>query len=118
MNIDNLCNRCKDAIEDAARESYNEGNVDSLCDCSATIDVGPVQIEIVLKNDGSHEVTVFHKNNNESPNVEKRIEDYLDAHADEQGAWQDEYDNDIYRDVDSGCDPAFPHCGDFERWAY
>lgn len=118
MNIDNLCNRCKDAIEDAARESYNEGNVDGLRDCSATIDTGSAIIEIVLKDDGSHEVIVYHENDRKSSNVEKCIENYLDTHADEQGAWQDEYDNDIYRDVDPGCDPAFPNCGDFERWAY
>lgn len=117
--VEKLCVKCKEAIESAARQSYDDGtNPCRYGGCSAMVGLdNGAQVEISAMKDGTHEVLVYHKNANETPNIEKAIKDYLDANADEQDEWQDEYDNDDWRGVDPGCDPAFPHYGDFERWA-
>lgn len=118
--VEKLCAKCKEAIESAARESYNDGtNPDEFGGCCALVGLkGKDQIEVSCDRHGAHEVAIYKEDMNELPNIEKAITDYLDANTDEQGEWQDEYDNDDWRDVDPGCDPAFPHYGDFERWAY
>lgn len=118
--IETLCVKCKEAIESAARESYSDGsNPQEFDGCSATVDLkGRDQIEVSCDRKGSFEVVACKENMNEVPNVEKAIQDYLSVNADPQAEWQGEYDNDDWQDVDPGCDPAFPHCGDFERWAY
>lgn len=118
--LSKLCEKSKEAIETAARDSYNDGtNPDIYEGCSALVDLDKeAQIEVYQDKKGRYEVNIYHKSNNETPLIEAAIEDYLSENADPQGEWQDEYDNDDYRDVDPGCDPAFPHYGDFERWAY
>lgn len=117
--LENLCERCKQAIEDAAYNSYSEGSPESFEGCSAMVDLdNDAQIEITSDRRGLHEVCVYHHNGNETPRLERYIKEWLDARTDEPGQWQEAYDNDDWRDVDPGCDPAFPHYGDFERWAY
>ncbi|MDD6541767.1 MAG: hypothetical protein PUF32_05640 [Prevotella sp.] len=118
--IMDLCERCKDALETAARTSYNNGdNPDWFDGCHTIIDLaGEAQIECTVDRKGNHEVLIYHESNNETPNLEKAIADWLDDNVDEEAEWQDEYDHDDWRDVDPGCDPAFPHYGEFERWAY
>lgn len=124
--IEKIGKQLKDAVENAAYESYAE-NYDSYEEgyefrgCFARSMAGNATYEVECEPDGAHIVMVCNDNHNygvEYPNIEQALADYLDAHADEQAAWQDAYDNDTWRDVDPGCDPAFPHYGDFERWAY
>ncbi|WP_333615642.1 hypothetical protein [Bacteroides pyogenes] len=115
--IEELSKKCKEAIERAASESYDDGNFDNFNGCSCLIDLqGDNQIEVCCDYNGKHEVTIY--KDIECPNIEKVIAKYLDDNADEETAWKDAYDKDIWRGVDTGCDPAFPHGGDFERWAY
>ena len=115
-----LARICKEAIEDEARASYKNGDNEHCfdgCACIITLKNGD-QIEVEVDADMfsiSHKVTIWGHN---CENIERAIEEWLDANADEFGAWQDEHDSDPWRDVDEGCDPAFPHHGDFERWAY
>lgn len=75
-----------------------------------------IQIEVSVYGCNIYDVVIY--GDNEYPNIEKAIEDFLSENADLQMSWQAAYDNDEWRGVDSGCDPAFPHHGDFERWAY
>lgn len=49
--------------------------------------------------------------------AKKRLADF-ERDYEEDYARQEADDDNIYDDVDPGCDPAFPHYGDFERWAY
>lgn len=113
-----LCERCKAVIEDAAYGSYDD-NPDGFDGCHAMLDLdNNAQIEITCDRHGSHEAVAYHENMHPTPLLEKHLEEYLDAHADEQAQWQDAYDSDDWRGVDPGCDPAFPHYGDFELWAY
>lgn len=117
--LENLCKLCKQAIEEAAYDSYAEDCTNRFEGCSAMVDlVNDAQIEVTSDKNGLHEVCVYHHNGNETPRLELHIKRWLDIHADEQAQWQEAYDNDEWRDVDPGCDPAFPHFGDFERWAY
>lgn len=118
--IEELALRCKDAIEQAASESYSNGdNPNSFDGCSCSLDLKDSDvIEIYCDEKGNHEVHIIKENCNLVENIENAITEYLDCSADEFSAWQVEFDNDMWRDVDPGCDPAFPHRGDFERWAY
>lgn len=121
MELRDLLERCRDGIELAARESYHEGEAGRFegCYCMVALKDG-AQIEIAAdRRSVIAEVLVYHKNGNELPNLEGYIKGWLDDNAcDLPGEWQDECDHDDWRDVDRGCDPAFPRCGDFERWAY
>ena len=113
--IEDLAVLCKEAIESEARESYNNGdNRHSFNGCSCLVDVNAIEVEVDLFQN-SHKVTICGHN---CPNVENAIKAWLDEKADAVGAWLDEHDNDKDKYVDKGCDPAFPHHGDFERWAY
>lgn len=113
-----LAKICKEAIESEARESYKNGdNAHRFNGCYCSIKQDDSCVEICCHEDGTHEVLINRKFL-EYGNTERAIEEWLDANADEVRAWQDEYDSDPWRDVDEGCDPAFPHYGDFERWAY
>lgn len=115
-----LCKKCREAIESAAADTYNDGyDVDYFSGyCNTTVKLEKdVEIEIICEDD-VHTVAVCHHTTGELTNIENYIAQYLDKNADEAAAWQDAYDNDDWRDVDPGCDPAFPHYGDFERWAY
>lgn len=119
--VKKLAESCKEAIENAAYESYSDGtNPYSYDGTDCIVKFSSEQydtIEVSSCKEGTHEVFVCHKNN-EYPNIEHAIEAYLNANANELGVWTDAFDNDIWRGVDPGCDPAFPHHGDFERWAY
>lgn len=121
MGLLDLLERCRDGIGLAARESYREGCVDRFegCYCMVGLKDG-AQIEIAAdRRGGIAEVLIYHKDGNELPNLEGYIKDWLEDNAgDLWDEWQDECDNDDWRDVDRGCDPAFPRYGDFERWAY
>ncbi|MDT3388107.1 MAG: hypothetical protein LIR46_10170 [Bacteroidota bacterium] len=117
--IEKIGKQLKDAAENAAYESYAENDV--FDGCFARVDIDNVTYEVECDTDGAHTVMVCNNNHNygvEYPNIEQAIAAYLDDNADELATWQDACDNDIYRGVDPGCDPAFPHRGDFERWAY
>lgn len=120
MKLQTLLDKCKAGIEQAARDSYNNGdNINMFDGCYCTIDLdNNSQIEISADRHCELEVIIYHDDCNELPNFESYIKSWLDANADPQAEWQDEYDHDDWRDVDPGCDPAFPHYGDFERWAY
>lgn len=114
--IKKLAEVCKEAIEQAARESYAD-NPCCFDGCSCLMDLqGDDQIEVYCDSNGKCEVLIYKRV--ECLNVEKALEAYLDANADPEGAWQEEFDGDMWKDVEPGCDPAFPHRGDFERWAY
>ncbi|WP_028896717.1 hypothetical protein [Prevotella sp. HUN102] len=115
--IEEFGKQLKEAIEQAAHDSYYENDKYYFDGCSCLIDLlDDDQIEVGCDKHGRHEVRIY--KDTELPNLEEAIADYLDANADPEGAWQEEYDGDMWRDVDYGCDPAFPHRGDFERWAY
>ena len=117
--IEKIGKQLKEAAENAAYESYSDSY--EFDGCLARVKVGNVTYDVECAADGAHIVMICNHNHNygdEYPNIENALAAYLDAHADEQAAWQDAYDNDTYRGVDPGCDPAFPHYGDFERWAY
>lgn len=119
--LDVIKKKCAEAIESAAYESYYEFTSYGFEYASAVVKHNGVNIEINAKNDRcvvSYEILVDHKSDNEVPNVENEIEEYLSVNCDLVKEWQEAYENDEYRDVDPGCDPAFPHYGDFERWAY
>lgn len=109
---------CKEEIEDAAYESYHNGdNSDCFNGCGCRFFLNDnIQIEISAFGSNKYEVAIY--GNNEYPNIEKAIEAFLSEKANPQMSWQVAYDNDEWRGVDSGCDPAFPHHGDFEKWAY
>lgn len=116
--IADLVEKCKEEIEDAAYESYYNGNNPNHyngCTCSFYLNDN-IQIEISTFGSNKYEVTLC--GDNEYPNIEKAIEAFLSEKANPQMSWQAAYDNDEWRGVDSGCDPAFPHHGDFEKWAY
>lgn len=116
--LDYLCSKCKEEIEKEAYKSYDEEPY-HFEGCYAMVDLkGNSQIEVTCKKNGTHEVLIYHDSGNEDSNLEKYITDYLDNNADEQAQWQDAYDNDDWRDVDPGCDPAFPHVGDYERYKF
>lgn len=119
MELLDLLHECKAVLEQAARDSYNDGNTDCFngCDCMVDLD-NDAQIEISADKYCEIEVVILHNDNNELPNFESYIKSYLDGNVNLQDEWQDEYDHDDWRNVDPGCDPAFPHYGDFERWAY
>lgn len=115
--IEDLAVLCKEAIESEARESYTNGdNPNHFGGCSCMVNLkGDTQIEVVCGFVGKHDVTIWGK---DCPCVEKSVAVWLDENACEEEKWQDAYDSDPWRNVDVGCDPAFPHHGDFERWAY
>jgi len=117
--IDKLAEACREAVEKTAYESYYNGvNPNSFDGCCCSVKLyGCDAIEVSCYNDGTYEVFICHKES-QYLNVEQAIADYLGTHADPLGAWQEADDDNIYEDVDPGCDPAFPHYGDFERWAY
>ncbi len=115
--VKELCEKCKDAIEQAAYDKYYNGeDLEGTCYALVKLDKG-VEIEVDWVDD-THEVIIYHATDCDLRNIEAAISAYLNAYADEPNAWQDAYDHDDWRDVDPGCDPAFPHYGDFERWAY
>ena len=99
--IADLAEKCKEEIEEAAYESYYNGNI---------------KIEISTFGSNEYEVAIY--GDKEYPNIEKSIADFLSENADPSICWQSAYDNDEWRNVNSGCDPAFPRQGDFEKWAY
>lgn len=115
--IEDLAVLCKEAIESEARESYTNGdNSNCFGGCSCMVNLkGDTQIEVICGVGGKHGVTIWGK---DCPSVEKSIAAWLDENAREEDKWQDAYNSDQWRNVDEGCDPAFPHNGDFERWAY
>ena len=117
--IEELAKKCKESIEDAAYYSYSDGSNPYRFDgCWSKVKLdGDDVIEIVCDKRGCHDVAIS-KKHLEYPNVEQVLAEYLDANADECGAWQDSYDNDMWRTVAPGCDPAFPRHGDFERWVF
>ena len=120
--LDNIKKQCAKAIEDAAYESYNEYMSDGFEAAKAEVDVNGINIEVnatkTHKGVVCFEVFIDHKSGNEVQNVEMDIEKYLSDNCDLDEEWHEAYENDDWRDVDPGCDPAFPHYGDFERWAY
>lgn len=119
MKLTSLLHECKSAVEQAARDSYNDGDTDEFEGCTCLVDLANnAQVELSVDRHCETEVVILHNNSNELPNLEGYIKRWLDKNTDPQGEWQGEYDTDIWRGVDPGCDPAFPHYGDFERWAY
>ena len=69
---------------------------------------------------GENEVLVMPKGNGLVEfynNIEKSIANNLIDMDDVLYTCQMAY-KDYWDGVDDGCDPAFPHYGDFERWAY
>lgn len=116
--IADLAEKCKEEIEDAVYESYYNGdNPNYFTGCTYRFFLNDnIQIEISTFGSNKYEVTLC--GDNEYPNIEKAIEAFLSEKANPQMSWQAAYDNDEWRGVDSGCDPAFPHHGDFEKWAY
>lgn len=115
--IEELAVLCKEAIDSEAAASYTNGdNPNYFGGCSCMVNLkGDAQIEVVCGFVGKHDVIIWGK---DCPNVEKSIAVWLDENACEEKKWQDAYDSDPWRGVDVGCDPAFPHYGDFERYAY
>lgn len=107
--IADLAEKCKEEIEDAVYESYYKG-----CTCRFFLNDN-IQVEISTFGSNEYEVAIY--GDREYPNIEKVIEDFLSANVDPSSCWQSAYDNDEWRNVDSGCDPAFPDHGDFEKWA-
>lgn len=117
--VKDLAERCKDAIEYAAYESYSENEEYHFCGCSCLIDLkGDEQIDVYCDALNNFEVTFYKDNENECANITSEIVQYLKDNANPEQHWQEAYDEDIWKDVEPGCDPAFPHYGDFERWAY
>lgn len=117
--VKDLADKCKDAIEQAAHDSYYDNDTDFFDGCSCLLDLkGDDQVEVGCDSQGRYEVVFYKENENDCANIVSVIEQYLAKNADARQSWQEEFDNDIWRDVDPGCDPAFPHHGDFERWAY
>lgn len=117
-HIADLVEKCKEEIEDAAYESYYNGDTPNYfkgCTCRFFLNDN-IQIEISTFGSNEYEVAIY--GDKEYPNIEKSIEDFLSANADPSICWQSAYDNDEWRNVDSGCDPAFPRQGDFKKWAY
>lgn len=116
--IADLSEKCEEEIEDAAYESYHNGdNPNYFEGCTCRFDLNDnIQIEVSVYGCNIYDVVIY--GDNEYPNIEKAIEDFLSENVDPQMSWQAAYDNDEWRGVDSGCDPAFPHHRDFERWAY
>lgn len=119
MRLEKLLTACKNAIENAAYSSYYEVDRYDFKGCSCVMPIDNKD-EIIISCDeqGNHEVEIYKSDGIELPNIEKAITLYLDKHANEYEEWKDACDNDMWRDVDPGCDPAFPRRGDFERWAY
>lgn len=115
--IEDLAVLCKEAIESEAAASYTNGdNPTRFNGCSCMVNLkGDAQIEVDCGIGCKHDITIWGK---DCPNVEESITKWLDENACEAEKWQDAYDSDPWRGVDVGCDPAFPHHGDFERWAY
>lgn len=115
-----LAEKCKEGIEETAYESYYNGdNPNYFEDCKYSFDFNDkVFIEVSALGGYKYEVAIYEEWGKEYPNIEKAIEDFLSANADPSSSWQAAYDNDEWRGVDSGCDPAFPRQGDFEKWAY
>lgn len=115
--LESLCKKCKEHAEDKAMMSYETGQTSFRGFYCAVEFENKDYIEIYCDENGFHDVYIS-IGENEKPNIEKFIAMYLDENAKENEIWQQEYENDDSCDVDPGCDPAFPHYGDFERWAY
>lgn len=116
--IADLAEKCKEEIEDAAYESYYNGdnpNYFTGCTCRFNLN-DDIQIEISFLCSSGYEVAIY--GDNLYPNIEKAIEKFLSKNANPSACWQSAYDDDEWRNVDAGCDPAFPRYGDFEKWAY
>ena len=119
MKIESLCEKCRKAIEAAAYDSYFDGNANDFGGCACVVPLkGEDEISISCDAHGCHEVEIYKSDGVEVLNVERAIADYLDENANEYEERERACNNDPWRDVAPGCDPAFPHYGDFERWAY
>lgn len=116
--IADLAEKCKEEIEEAAYESYyNGGNPNYFKGCTRRFFLNDnIQVEISTFGSNEYEVAIY--GDREYPNIEKAIEDFLSENTEPSICWQSAYDNDEWWNVDSGCDPAFPRQGDFEKWAY
>lgn len=116
--IADLAEKCKEEIEDAAYESYYNGdNPNYFMGCTCRFNLNDdIQIEISFLCSSGYEVAIY--GDNLYPNIEKAIEKFLSKNANPSVCWQSAYDDDEWRNVDAGCDPAFPRYGDFEKWAY
>lgn len=114
-----ICERCAKAINDAARENFRQGDNPGYYDGCAGDVCFPsgTQIHIEHKpNDGFH-VQVYHWTNQETPNFDKAITDYLDGNADPEAEWQEEHDNADRARLD-GLDSGFGSWQDYYDYMY
>lgn len=112
---------CVEPLNEAAYKSYwNDPEDFQNCSCLVNI-TDDIQVEVYAfyKNDTvNFQVTIYHSSDNETPNIDNEIANYLSCKCNLRWKWQEARDDYMHRDIDPGCDPAFPHYGDFERWAY
>ena len=118
MKLEGFINKINEGIESKIASVYA---MDSNCEYmyfEILFDTFNVIIEYSCRN-GETDITLFPYRGltDEHPNVEKFIRDRLIDMDDILYTCQMAY-KDYWDGVDDGCDPAFPHYGDFERWAY
>lgn len=115
--IKKIAELCKDSIEREAVMLYDyDKQYFDGCSCDVVLEKHKRWIEIECDESCCHKVIIF--GDNECPNIENEIAEYLDKNAQERKLFEDRKSNNHYSDCDPGCDPAFPRLGDFERWAY
>lgn len=119
MKLEKIINTINNAIETQIATEYAlDSNVRDMF-FVVRFDTFSVEISHECQN-GENEVLVTPNGNGLVEfysNIEKNIADNLIDMDDVLYTYQMAH-NDYWDDVDDGCDPAFPHYGDFERWAY
>ena len=119
MKLENIIKTVNGAIENKIATEYALNS--NVNDMFFTIEFNTFSVEISHDClNGENEVLVTPKGNGLVEfysNIEKNIADNLIDMDDVLYTYQMAH-NDYWDGVDDGCDPAFPHYGDFERWAY
>lgn len=119
MKLEKIIKTINNAIETQIATEYALNSNVSDMFFVVKFDTFSVEISHECTN-GENEVLVTPNGNglvDSYSNIEKTIADNLMDMDDILYTCQMAY-ADYWDGVDDGCDPAFPHYGDFERWAY
>ena len=117
--LDNLNKRCKEALEEAAYDAYQEERTETFETAKTTVSLKNASFELnatKLGNEILFEVEIDH--NRDLENIVEEIVNYLERNCDPENAWDTAYFEDMDKACDTGCDPAFPHYGDYESYRY
>lgn len=114
-----ICERCVTAVNDAARQSYRDGENDCCYGgCSAEVSLSP-DTRICVTHDPrtGFSVEACHPSNQETPNLDNAITGWLDENADPEAEWQEAYDGDDH-DRQAALDAGFGSWQDYYDFMY